>query len=186
VDHVISEVSRVRHGSSRSRPTDCTQSRRQLSLTQGGGKERKCIGHDRTEVIELIPAEVIVRLDQRELLVCEACEGELERAPLGDKVISGGIYGSTLVSTMFVRKYDHGMTLHRQRPQCSPRMTRLCSRELTHLVIVFVARQRRSSSVCLNHRNVRSSIPLPPIVAPGWSAQDGSRAAQPARLRANP
>lgn len=81
------------------------------------GKERKCIDHDLTEVIELIPAEVIVRLDQREVLVCEPCEGELERAPLGDKVISGGIYGSTLVSTMFVRKYDHGMALHRQREE---------------------------------------------------------------------
>lgn len=81
------------------------------------GKERKCIGHDRTEVIELIPAEVIVRVDQREVLVCVPCEGELERAPLGDKVISGGIYGSALVSTLFVRKYDHGMTLHRQREE---------------------------------------------------------------------
>lgn len=81
------------------------------------GKERTCIDHDETQVIELIPAEVIVRLDRREVLVCKPCEGELERAPLGDKVISGGIYGSTLVSTMIVRKYDHGMTLHRQREE---------------------------------------------------------------------
>lgn len=81
------------------------------------GKERKCIGHDKTEVIELIPAEVIVRVDRREVLSCAPCEGELERAPLGDKVISGGIYGSALVSTVFVRKYDHGMTLHRQREE---------------------------------------------------------------------
>jgi transposase len=81
------------------------------------GKERKCIGHHCTEVIELIPAEVIVRHDRREVLLCEPCEGELERAPLGDKVISGGIYGSSLVSTLLVRKYDHGMTLHRQREE---------------------------------------------------------------------
>jgi hypothetical protein len=32
-------------------------------------------------------------------------------------VVSGGIYGSTLVSTLFVRKYDHGMTLHRLREE---------------------------------------------------------------------
>jgi transposase len=81
------------------------------------GKDRKCIGHDRTEVIELIPAEVIVRVDLREVLTCTPCEGELARAPLGDKVISGGIYGSALVSTLLVRKYDHGMTLHRQREE---------------------------------------------------------------------
>jgi transposase len=75
------------------------------------------MGHDVTQVIELIPAEVIVREDMREVLVCTPCEGELSRAPLGDKVVSGGIYGSTLVSTMLVRKYDHGMTLHRQREE---------------------------------------------------------------------
>jgi len=81
------------------------------------GKDRTCIGHDPTEVIELIPAEVIVRIDRREVLVCEPCEGELGRAPLGDKVIARGIYGSALVSTLFVRKYDHGTTLHRQREE---------------------------------------------------------------------
>jgi transposase len=84
------------------------------------GKDRKCIGHDVTLVIELLPPEVIVREDKRELLACvPACcdESELKRAPLGDKVISGGIYGSTLVSTMFVRKYDHNMPLHRIREE---------------------------------------------------------------------
>ncbi len=81
------------------------------------GAERKCIGHDITDVIELIPAEVIVRRDMRELLACAPCEGELERAPLGDKVVARGIYGSALVSTMLIRKYDHGMPLHRQREE---------------------------------------------------------------------
>jgi transposase len=84
------------------------------------GEERKCIDHDVTLVIELLPPEVIVREDKRELLACvPACcdESELERAPLGDKVISGGIYGSTLVSTMMVRKYDHNMPLHRIREE---------------------------------------------------------------------
>ncbi len=84
------------------------------------GKERKCIGHDVTSVIELLPPEVIVREDKREVLACvPACrdESELQRAPLGDKVISGGIYGSTLVGTMLVRKYDHNMPLHRLREE---------------------------------------------------------------------
>jgi len=44
------------------------------------GNERTCIGHDVTEVIELIPAEVVVRLDRREKLACETCEGEPGRA----------------------------------------------------------------------------------------------------------
>lgn len=84
------------------------------------GKERKCIDHDVTLVIELLPPEVVIREDKREVLACvPACcdESELKRAPLGDKVVSGGIYGSTLVSTMLVRKYDHNMPLHRIREE---------------------------------------------------------------------
>jgi transposase len=84
------------------------------------GKERKCIDHDVTLVIELLPPEVIVREDKREVLACvPACrdESELKRAPLGDKVIAGGIYGSALVGTMLVRKYDHNMPLHRMREE---------------------------------------------------------------------
>lgn len=79
------------------------------------GAERACIGHDVTEVIELVPAKVIVRVDRREKLACATCEGELVRAPVGDKVVSGGRLGSTLVATLVVDKYDDGLPLHRQK-----------------------------------------------------------------------
>jgi len=79
------------------------------------GTERECIGHETTEVIDLRPAEVIVRLDQREKLACPKCEGELVRAPLGDKVVEGGRLGSTLVSQLLVDKYRDGLPLHRQK-----------------------------------------------------------------------
>jgi transposase len=79
------------------------------------GIERQCIGHDVTEVIDLIPAEVIVRRDMREKLGCENCDGELVRAPLGDKVVEGGRLGSTLVAVLIVDKYDDGLPLHRQK-----------------------------------------------------------------------
>jgi transposase len=79
------------------------------------GAERTCIGHDVTEVIELEPARVIVRVDQREKLACVPCDGELARAPMGDKVVSGGRLGSTLVAMLIVDKYDDGLPLHRQK-----------------------------------------------------------------------
>jgi transposase len=79
------------------------------------GDERKCIGHDVTEVIDLIPAEVIVRRDMREKLGCEKCDGELVRAPRGDKVVDGGRLGSTLVAVLVIDKYDDGLPLHRQK-----------------------------------------------------------------------
>ena len=79
------------------------------------GAERTCIGHDVTEVIELEPARVIVRVDRREKLACGPCDGELVRAPVGDKVVSGGRLGSTLVAALVVDKYDDGLPLHRQK-----------------------------------------------------------------------
>jgi transposase len=79
------------------------------------GKERRCMGHDVTEVIELIPAEVVVRRDIREKLVCDDCEGEVSRGPTGDKVVEGGRLGSGLVSELVVDKYRDGLPLHRQK-----------------------------------------------------------------------
>lgn len=79
------------------------------------GGERSCMGHDTTEVVELVPAQLIVRLDRREKLQCKACEGELVRAPTGDKVVSGGLLGPTLVSVLLTDKYDDGLPLHRQK-----------------------------------------------------------------------
>lgn len=79
------------------------------------GAERVCIGHDVTEVIELLPARVVVRVDAREKLACATCQGEIVRAPAGDKVVSGGRLGSTLVAVLLVDKYDDGLPLHRQK-----------------------------------------------------------------------
>jgi transposase len=79
------------------------------------GKERTCIGHDTTEVIDLIPAQVIVRQDKREKLACQGCETEIVRAPTGDKVVEGGKYGDALVIDMLVSKYGDGLPLNRQR-----------------------------------------------------------------------
>lgn len=78
------------------------------------GAARSCIGHDVTEVIDLIPATVIVRLDKREKLACLDCEGAPVRAPLGDKVVVGGKLGTRLVACVIVEKYYDGLPLSRQ------------------------------------------------------------------------
>ena len=78
------------------------------------GGERACIGHDVTEVIDLIPAEVVVRRDAREKLACTSCEGELVRAPLGLKVVQGGRASNGAVAQILVDKYRDGLPLHRQ------------------------------------------------------------------------
>jgi transposase len=79
------------------------------------GALRTCIGHDVSQVIDLIPAEVVVRVDLREKLACATCESELVRAPLGDKPVAGGSVGTTLVAQVLVDKYRDGLPLHRQK-----------------------------------------------------------------------
>lgn len=79
------------------------------------GAERTCIGHDITEVIDLIPAQVIVRRDMREKIACKACDAEVVRAPMGDKVVSSGKIGVGLAATLLAEKYVDGLPLHRQR-----------------------------------------------------------------------
>jgi transposase len=78
------------------------------------GAVRTCIAHETTEVAELIPAEVIVRQDIREVLACRKCDAEVVRAPMGDKVIAGGAYGSYLVADLVVGKYWDSLPLNRQ------------------------------------------------------------------------
>jgi transposase len=65
--------------------------------------------------VELAPAKLVVRRDAREKLGCESCDGELVRAPPGDKVVAGGRLGSTLVGMLLVDKYEDGPPLHRQK-----------------------------------------------------------------------
>ncbi|MFO0737729.1 MAG: IS66 family transposase [Labilithrix sp.] len=79
------------------------------------GGDRACIGHDVTEVAELQPAKVIVRRDIREKLKCTVCDGQIARAPVGDKVVGGGRLGPRLVAQLIVDKYSDGLPLHRQK-----------------------------------------------------------------------
>lgn len=79
------------------------------------GNERRCIGHDETEVIDIIPAEVIVRVDRREKLACDPCEGQVVRAPLGDKVVAGGTFSTNFTAHLIADKYWDGLPLHRQK-----------------------------------------------------------------------
>jgi transposase len=79
------------------------------------GGERQCIEPHVTEVIELLPPEVIVRRDLREQLTCVACEGEPVRAPAGETVVPNGKLGLGLVASILVEKYLDGRVSRRHR-----------------------------------------------------------------------
>jgi transposase len=78
------------------------------------GKERECIGHDVTEILELIPAELVVKREVKEKLACKPCEGELVRAPKGEKLVEGGRIGISVGAQVVTDKYRDGLPLNRQ------------------------------------------------------------------------
>ncbi|MBX3246521.1 MAG: IS66 family transposase [Myxococcales bacterium] len=65
------------------------------------------------EVLDYRPGELFVRRDIREVRACRNGDCAVVRGPLGDKVVPGGAYGSTLVAQLIIRKYRDGMSLHR-------------------------------------------------------------------------
>jgi len=76
--------SRLCDGQSRRRSrasTTPSRCRTQSGRVRGVGAARVCIGHDVTEVVELVPAKLVVRRDVREKLACDSCDGEIVRAP---------------------------------------------------------------------------------------------------------
>jgi transposase len=78
------------------------------------GRARCVVRHEMTSIIEIEPARVFIREDAREVRECPDCDGQTVSAPLGDKVIEGGAYGSNLVSDLIVGKYEDGLPLYRQ------------------------------------------------------------------------
>lgn len=74
---------------------------------------RTIIKSEETPVVELIPAQVVVRVDTREKLVCKACDAHVQRAPKAGKVVDGGLYGPRLVASLLVDKYDDALPLYR-------------------------------------------------------------------------
>lgn len=73
------------------------------------GLEKTCIGHETSEVLELVPARFEVIVYEREQLACGTCpSGGVAIAPAVVKPLDGGIPGPGLLSDVVIRKSaDH-------------------------------------------------------------------------------
>jgi len=83
----------------------------------GGEKER--IGHDRSEVIEFVPAHFKVLVYLREKLACKKCGDGVAVAPAANKVIERGLPGPGLLAKLLVDKYTDHLPLNRQAKRYS-------------------------------------------------------------------
>lgn len=78
------------------------------------GAAKQCIGHETSEVLELVPAKFEVIVYNREKLACGTCaESGVVVAPAVVKPLDGGIPGPALLADVLIRKTVDHTPIHR-------------------------------------------------------------------------
>lgn len=72
------------------------------------------IGEDRSEQLDIVPAQLRVRVTRRPRYGCRACEGAVVQAPAPERLIDGGMATEALVAHIVVAKFCDHLPLYRQ------------------------------------------------------------------------
>ena len=72
------------------------------------------IGEDRSERLDVVPAQVRVLVTRRPKLACRACSGVVVQTPAPPRLIAGGIPTEALVAHVLVSRYADHLPLYRQ------------------------------------------------------------------------
>ena len=72
------------------------------------------IGEDRSERLDVIPAQVRVLMTRRPKLACRACSGVVVQTPAPPRLIEGGLPTEALVAHVLVSRYADHLPLYRQ------------------------------------------------------------------------
>jgi transposase len=84
--------------------------------TCGCGAEKTCIGCERSQVLELVPAQFKVIVYERAKYACRKCEAAgVVVAAVPPKPIEGGLPGFGLLADVLIKKYVEHLPLHRIR-----------------------------------------------------------------------
>lgn len=68
----------------------------------------------RTEQLDILPAQLRVRVTRRPRYACRACEGAVVVAPAPERPLDGGMATEALVAHVVVSKFADSLPLHRQ------------------------------------------------------------------------
>lgn len=79
------------------------------------GSALTCIGDERSEKLEYIPAKVQVIVNVRKTYACKACEDTIKTAPVLPAIIPKSIATPSLLSHIAVAKYDDHQPLYRRK-----------------------------------------------------------------------
>lgn len=72
------------------------------------------IGEDRSERLDVIPAQHRVLVTRRPKYACRACEGAVVQAPAPARLIEGGLPTEAMVAHILINKYANHLPLYRQ------------------------------------------------------------------------
>jgi transposase len=72
------------------------------------------IGESREEMLDLVPAQLRVKVIRRPRYGCRACEGAVVQAPAPERPITGGMATEALLAQVLVSKYADFLPLYRQ------------------------------------------------------------------------
>ena len=73
-----------------------------------------CIGEDRSERLDIVPAQLRVLVVRRPKYACRACEEVVVQAPAPARLIEGGLPTEATVAQVLVSKYADHLPLYRQ------------------------------------------------------------------------
>src|SRR5215218_7901177 len=72
------------------------------------------IGEDTSEMLDLVPAQLRVKVVRRPRYACRACEEAVVQAPAPERPISGGMASEALLAHVLVAKFCDHLPLYRQ------------------------------------------------------------------------
>jgi transposase len=72
------------------------------------------IGEDRSEMLDVVPAQYRVKVIRRPRYGCRVCEGAVVQAPAPERPIDGGMATEALLAQVLVGKYADHLPLYRQ------------------------------------------------------------------------
>src|SRR5919205_3578168 len=72
------------------------------------------IGEDTSEMLDLVPAQLRVKVIRRPRYGCRACEEAVVQAPAPERPITGGMATEALIAHVLVAKYGDHLPLYRQ------------------------------------------------------------------------
>jgi len=72
------------------------------------------IGEISTEQLEIVPAQLRVRVTRRPRYVCRGCEEAVVIAPAPERPVDGGMPTEALIAHIVVSKFADALPLHRQ------------------------------------------------------------------------